>query len=237
VSALSKTLGQLIVLSVVQSQQLQRQQVTLDSQQTATRTLQNKVLNQHGVLAEHQQVLHLHGDEIQQVLHQLVEIRNELISSSQHLGDVVQDARKTREELQAQTQQALTEATSRVETACEWVQSIADAHDTQVGHLRNALNADTEARDQAEQLLADELALLQRQVDQEHTSVEGLSDQFAQARLAQEELNTRLTALTEERATERARMQSTMRKLTLGIVGASGLALVGLGLAATRYIV
>lgn len=236
VSALSKTLGQLIVLSVVQSQQIQHQQDVLGSQQTATRTLQQKVKQQQTVLAEHQQAQSVHSGELQQVMSQLLEVRNGLVASTQRITEIEQDAHKTREELEIQVKQALAEATIRVDTACEWVQTIADAQTAKVDTLRGALRADADARDQAERLLADDLSMLQRQLDQEHMRVEDLSDLLSQQRLTQETLQARVTTLTQERATEQALMQERLRKLTRGMAGASGLALIGLMLAATRFL-
>jgi uncharacterized phage infection (PIP) family protein YhgE len=235
VSALSKTLGQLIVLSVVQSQQIQRQQDALSSQQTATRTLQQKVKQAHTTLAEYQQAQGAHSGEMQQVMEQLLEVRNGLVTTTQRVTEATQDSRKTREELQAQIQKALTEATARVDTACEWVQTIADAQNVKVETLRNAVRADTDARDHSEKLLADDLALLQRQLDQEHNRVEDLSDLLSQHRMAQDTLQNRVTTLTQERAAEQAQMQERLKKLTLGIAGVSGLALIGLMLAVTRF--
>jgi chromosome segregation ATPase len=235
VSALSKTLGQLIVLSVVQSQQIQRQQDALGSQQTATRTLQQKVKQAHATLAEHQQAQSVHNTEMQQVMHQLLEVRNGLVATTQRVTEAAQDGQKTREELQAQIHKALTEATARVDTACEWVQTIADAQNTKVETLRNTVHADTDARDQAERLLADDLSLMQRQLDHEHNRVEDMGDLLSQHRMAQDVLQSRLGTLTEERAAEQARMQDRLNKLTLGIAGASGLALIGLMLAVTRF--
>ncbi|WP_294001625.1 hypothetical protein [Sphaerotilus sp.] len=235
VSALSKTLGQLIVLSVVQSQQIQQQQDAIGSQQTATRTLQQKVKQAHTTLAEHQQAQGLRSTEMQQLTHHLLEVRNGLAASTQRVAEVGQDTRKTREELQAQIQQALTEATARVDTACEWVQTIASAQTAKVETLRSAVRADTDARDQAERLLADDLSLLQRQLDHEHRRVEDLTDQLSQHRMAQDVLQSRLNALTEDRAAEQARLQERLKKLTLGIAGASGLALMGLMLVVTRF--
>lgn len=234
VSALSKTLGQLIVLSVVQSQQLQRQQDALGSQQTATRTLQQKVKQAHTLLAEHQQAQGVHSGEMQQVMHQLLDVRNELVATTQRVTEAMQDTRKTREELQAQLQQALTEATARVDTACEWVQTIAAAQTVKVDTLRNAVRADTDARDQAEKLLADDLSLMQRQLDHEHRRVEDMTDLLSQHRVAQDALQSRLNALTDERAAEQIRMHDRLKKLTLGIAAAAGLALIGLMLAVTR---
>lgn len=236
VSALSKTLGQLIVLSVVQSQQIQRQQDALGSQQTATRTLQQKVKQAHAALAEHQQAQSLHSDEIQQVMHQLLELRDGLVTATQRVHEVVQDGRKSREEVQVQLQQALAEATARIDTACEWVQTIADAQNTKVETLRNAVRADTDARDQAEKLLADDLSLMQRRLDHEHNRVEDMGDQLSQHRVAQEALQSRLNTLTEERAAEQAQMQAQLKKLTLGLAGAAGLAVIGTLLAVTRFI-
>lgn len=235
VSALAKTLGQLVVLSVVQSQQIQRQQDALGSQQTATRTLQQKVKQAHTTLAEYQQAQGVHSGEMQQVMHQLLEVRNGLVATTQRVTEATQDGRKTREELQAQIKQALTEATARVDTACEWVQTIADAQNTKVETLRNAVRADTDAREHSEKLLADDLSLMQRQLDHEHGRVEDLGDLLSQHRMAQDVLQSRLGALTEERAAEQARMQVQLKKLTLGIAGASGLALIGLMLAVTRF--
>lgn len=234
VSALSKTLGQLIVLSVVQSQQLQRQQDALGSQQTATRTLQQKVKQAHTLLAEHQQAQGVHSGEMQQVMHQLLDVRNELVATTQRVTEATQDTRKTREALQAQLQQALTEATARVDTACEWVQTIAAAQTVKVDTLRNAVRADTDARDQAEKLLADDLSLMQRQLDHEQRRVEDMTDLLSQHRVAQDALQSRLNALTDERAAEQIRMQDRLKKLTLGIAAAAGLALIGLMLAVTR---
>jgi chromosome segregation ATPase len=234
VSALAKTLGQLIVLSVVQSQQLQRQQDALGSQQTATRTLQQKVKQAHTLLAEHQQAQGMHSGEMQQVMHQLLDVRNELVATTQRVTEATQDTRKTREALQAQLQQALTEATARVDTACEWVQTIAAAQTVKVDTLRNAVRADTDARDQAEKLLADDLSLMQRQLDHEQRRVEDMTDLLSQHRVAQDALQSRLNALTDERAAEQIRMQDRLKKLTLGIAAAAGLALIGLMLAVTR---
>jgi chromosome segregation ATPase len=234
VSALAKTLGQLIVLSVVQSQQLQHQQDALGSQQTATRTLQQKVKQAHTLLAEHQQAQGVHSGEMQQVMHQLLDVRNELVATTQRVTEATQDTRKTREELQAQLQQALTEATARVDTACEWVQTIAAAQTVKVDTLRNAVRADTDARDQAEKLLADDLSLMQRQLDHEQRRVEDMTDLLSQHRVAQDALQSRLNALTDERAAEQIRMHDRLKKLTLGIAAAAGLALIGLMLAVTR---
>ena len=235
VSALSKTLGQLIVLSVVQSQQIQRQQDALGSQQTATRTLQQKVKQAHATLAEQQQAHGVQTTDLQQVMRQLQELRSGLAATTQRVTDFSQDSRKTREELQSQLKQALTDATARVDTACEWVQTIADAQNAKVETLRSAVRADTDARDQAEKLLADDLALMQRQLDHEHNRVEDMGDLLSQHRMAQDVLQSRLGTLTEERASEQARMQTQLKKLTLGIAGASGLALIGLMLAVTRF--
>jgi chromosome segregation ATPase len=234
VTALAKTLGQLIVLSVVQSQQLQRQQDALGSQQTATRTLQQKVKQAHTLLAEHQQAQGVHSGEMQQVMHQLLDVRNELVATTQRVTEATQDTRKTREELQAQLQQALTEATARIDTACEWVQTIAAAQTVKVDTLRNAVRADTDARDQAEKLLADDLSLMQRQLAHEHRRVEDMTDLLSQHRVAQDALQSRLNALADERAAEQIRMQDRLKKLTLGIAAAAGLALIGLMLAVTR---
>lgn len=234
VTALAKTLGQLIVLSVVQSQQLQHQQDALGSQQTATRTLQQKVKQAHTLLAEHQQAQGVHSGEMQQVMHQLLDVRNELVATTQRVTEATQDTRKTREELQAQLQQALTEATARVDTACEWVQTIAAAQTVKVDTLRNAVRADTDARDQAEKLLADDLSLMQRQLDHEQRRVEDMTDLLSQHRVAQDALQSRLNALTDERAAEQIRMHDRLKKLTLGIAAAAGLALIGLMLAVTR---
>lgn len=235
VSALSKTLGQLIVLSVVQSQQLQRQQDDLASQQATTRSLQQKLKQQQATLAEHHQAQGTHRGELQQVMLQLLELRNGLTASTQRITELGQEGHKTREELEAQIKQALVDATNRVDTACEWIQTIADSQTAKVDTLRGALRADADARDQAERLLADDLSLLQRQLDQEHARVEDLSDLLAQHRQTQETLQTRVTTLTQERASEQAQMQARLKKLTLGMAGASGLALIGLMLAVTRF--
>jgi chromosome segregation ATPase len=235
VTALAKTLGQLIVLSVVQSQQLQRQQDALGSQQTATRTLQQKVKQAHTLLAEHQQTHSVHSGEMQQVMQQLLDVRDGLLATSQRVTEAAQDNRKTREELQSQIQKALEEVTARVDTACEWVQTIAEAQNAKVETLRHAVRADTDARDQAEKLLADDLSMMQRQLDHKHGRLEDLSDLLSQHRVAQEALQGRLHALTEERAAAHTRLQAQLKKLTQGMVGASAVAAIGLVLAATRF--
>ena len=66
--------------------------------------------------------------------------------------------------------------------------------------------------------------------------VEDLSDLLSQHRMAQDTLQNRVTTLTQERAAEQAQMQERLKKLTLGIAGVSGLALIGLMLAVTRFL-
>jgi hypothetical protein len=114
------------------------------------------------------------------------------------------------------------------------VQTIAAAQTVKVDTLRNAVRADTDARDQAEKLLADDLSLMQRQLDHEQRRVEDMTDLLSQHRVAQDALQSRLNALTDERAAEQIRMQDRLKKLTLGIAAAAGLALIGLMLAVTR---
>lgn len=114
--AFSKMLGQLMVLSIAQAQQLQEQQAELLGQQEALRSQAGRIENQAATIADQQKDLARQNDELDTLVREYFDLKGLTLDGAAKLVEVAKEVQGTRDALLESFRRSILEVNTRAET-------------------------------------------------------------------------------------------------------------------------
>lgn len=114
--AFSKILGQLMVLSIAQAQQLQEQQSKLGDQQEALHSQAGRIENQATTIADQQKDLARQNEELDTLVREYFELKGLTLDGAAKLIEVAKEVQSTRDALLESFRSSILEVNTRAET-------------------------------------------------------------------------------------------------------------------------
>ena len=114
--AFSKMLGQLMVLSIAQAQQLQQQQSELVGHQEALHSQAGRIENQASTIADQQKDLARQNEELDTLVREYFELKGLTLDGAAKLIEVAKDVQGTRDALLESFRSSILEVNTRAET-------------------------------------------------------------------------------------------------------------------------
>ncbi|MDE2429717.1 MAG: hypothetical protein KGM99_13410 [Burkholderiales bacterium] len=185
-AAFSKAIGQLMVLSIVQSQQLQSQQKLLTLQQQSIKLQTERIEEHTSELHDQQLLLVKQNKDLEKLVNHYFELRGLTQEGAKKLIAIANDVQETRDELIRSVDESLNAESRRLDCALEEVDQKILSLEGHVSHQTNVVNEHYEKvsgvlrnnEDKWESLIAN----LHQATDSTNARVDGFDDEVTEQR-------------------------------------------------------